>query len=261
MVENRLATNLRLLLILETIGDANAAMSPTEISRSLNLPKQTVHRLCATLLEEGFVIRESPGKKLRPARRLREVAAGILQASHHHIARHQILQEIATTVKETVNFVMPEESGMSYKDRVETDWAFRVQLPVGTHVPFHCTASGKCFLASLRKGEREKIVSTLPMEKLTQNTLIGTDELLAELKLIAKQGFAIDNEEFMEGMIAIAVPVLDHKGRFLAALAFHGPSMRLDIESIIDRKDVLIEGAEKLSRVIFDEDDRSIEIA
>ncbi len=255
MAENRLATNLRLLLILETVGEADNAISPTEISRVLNLPKQTVHRLCATLLEEGFVVRESLSKKLRPARRLREMAAGVLQASHHHIARHQILEDVARSVKETVNYVMPEERGMSYKDRVETDWAFRVQLPVGTHVPFHCTASGKCFLASLRKREREKLVSTLQMENLTPNTIADPDELLAELKLIAKQGYAIDNEEFMEGMVAMAVPILDHRGRFVAALAFHGPSMRLSIDNIIDKKEVLMDGSEKLSGVIFDEDE------
>ena len=107
--------------------------------------------MCNTLSEEGFLFREKPGKKLRPARRLRRLASGLLQASRYHIARHQILLNVAEQVGETVNFVMPEEDGMSYIDRVETDWPFRVQLPVGSHVPFHCTASGKVFLASLAK--------------------------------------------------------------------------------------------------------------
>ena len=64
------------------------------------------------------------------------MASGILHASRLHIARHQILQDVAATVGETVNFVVPEDAGMSYFDRVETDWPFRVQLPVGTHVLF-----------------------------------------------------------------------------------------------------------------------------
>lgn len=251
MTESRLATNLRLLVILEAIGEADRAVSPTELSRMLNLPKQTVHRLCATLLEEGFVIRENPGKKLRPARRTREMAAGILQASHQHIARHKVLEGVARDVQETVNFVMPEESGMSYKDRVETDWAFRVQLPVGSNVPFHCTASGKCFLSSLRKGEREKLLSSLPLERWTANTICDPGSLLTELKTISRQGYAIDDEEFMDGMIAIAVPVRDHRGRFVAALAFHGPSMRLSVEGIIGKKQVLLDGAQKLSTILF----------
>ena len=74
---------------------------------------------------------------------------GLLYNSRDHMARRQILLNIANKVKETVNFVVPEASGMNYIDRVETDWAFRIQLPIGTNVPFHCTASGKCFLASL----------------------------------------------------------------------------------------------------------------
>ncbi|MGB7337009.1 MAG: IclR family transcriptional regulator [Salaquimonas sp.] len=253
MTESRLPTNLRLLLILEKIGEVNAPVSPTEIAKMLNLPKQTAHRLCATLLEEGFVVRESPGKKLRPARRMREMATGILDASHDHIARHQILEAVARSVKETVNFVMPEEKGMSYKDRVETDWAFRVQLPVGTHVPFHCTASGKCFLASLKKSEREKFIEVLPMEKLTDNTISESEALLAELRQITKQGYAIDNEEFMDGMVAIAVPVLDYRGRFSAALACHGPSMRLTMDNVLSKRDMLLDGADKLSKIMFND--------
>lgn len=254
MSEDRIATNLRTLLILEVIGKADEVMSPTEIAKILELPKQTVHRLCATLVEEGFLIRDRPGKKLRPARRLRMMAAGTLHASHHYIARHQILEVVASQTHETVNFVMPEEHGMSYKDRVETDWAFRVQLPIGTHVPFHCTASGKCFLASLPKSERERFVQSIPMEKLTENTIATPADLLAELKAIVKQGYAIDNEEFIENMVAIAVPVHDQHGRFIAALATHGPRIRLSVEDAIAKKDFLFAAAKKLTNILTDPD-------
>ncbi len=254
LADDRIATNLRMLLIMETLGQTNSACSPTEIAKAMGLPKQTVHRLCATLVREGFLVGESPGKKLRPARRSREMAAGIMQNSRHHIARHQILLDLAREVGETVNYVMPEQDGMSYKDRVETDWPFRVQLPIGSSVPFHCTASGKCFLASLPKRDREKLVEALPMEKLTDNTLADREALLAELKNISRQGFAIDNEEFMDGMVAIAVPVPDQKGRFVAAIAFHGPTMRLTIDAAIEKKQVLFTAAARLSKIIFDAD-------
>jgi len=252
LAEDRIATNLRMLLILEVIGNAEEAISPTEIARELDLPKQTAHRLCTTLIDEGFVVRDSPSKKLRPARRLRQIATGILQASRYHIARHQILIDVARETSETVNYVMPEENGMSYKDRVETDWAFRVLLPVGSHVPFHCTASGKCFLASLPKQERQKLVDSIPMDRLTPNTIVDRGQLMEELKLISRQGFATDNEEFMEGMVAIAVPVRDQKGRFLAALAFHGPSVRLSLESVISKKEYMAAAAQRLTDIVSD---------
>lgn len=252
--EARIPTNLRTLLILEIVGKANRALTPTEINVDLQLPKQTVHRLCTTLIEEGFLIKDVQGKGLRPARRLRGLATGILQASHYHLARHQILIEIAELVGETVNYVMPEERGMNYVDRVETDWAFRVQLPVGTHVPFHCTASGKTFLASMTKRGREHQISAMKMKQLTQNTIVTPEDMMRELETIAKQGYAIDNEEFMEGMVACAVPILDDQNRFVAALAFHGPSIRITLDDLRDKKDILIAGARKLSRILLDDD-------
>lgn len=252
--EIRIPTNLRTLLILEIVGKADRALTPTEINVHLQLPKQTVHRLCTTLMEEGFLIKDVQGKGLRPARRLRGLATGILQASHYHLARHQILIEIAEEVGETVNYVMPEEGGMNYVDRVETDWAFRVQLPIGTHVPFHCTASGKTFLASMTKRAREHHISAIGLKQLTHNTIATPEDLLHELETIAKQGYAIDNEEFMDGMVACAVPILDDQNRFVAALAFHGPSIRITLDDLHSKKDILIAGAQKLSRILLDDD-------
>jgi DNA-binding IclR family transcriptional regulator len=249
----KIPTSLRTLRILETIAESETALTPTEINARLGLPKQTAHRLCARLLAEGYLAYAPGGKRLRPARRLRLLAAGLLSSSQVHIARRQILEDVARQVGETVNFVVPEERGMSYLDRVETDWAFRVQLPIGTHVPFHCTASGKTYLASLPPERREKAVNSLRLERATPNTITSAGRLLAELEQIAAEGHAIDNEEFMEGMVAIAVPVVDAQGRFLAALAFHGPCMRLTLDKLIEGKPVLLAAARRLSAVMMDD--------
>ncbi len=247
----RIPTNLRTLRILEILGESDQPMTPTEINMKLGLPKQTAHRLCKTLLVEGYLIKETNGKRLRPARRLRALASGILHASRFHLSRHQVLVNVAAEVRETVNFVVPEEKGMIYLDRVETDWPFRVQLPIGTHVPFHCTASGKTYLASLRPAARRAAVESLHLEKLTKNTHDNTESLLLELDKISKQGFALDNEEFVAGMVAIAVPVKDENNRYCAALAFHGPIQRLSVETAKENVDLLTNAAQRLSNTIF----------
>ncbi len=246
----RIPTNLRTLLILEVMGCSDQPLSPTEINRDIGLPKQTVHRLCATLVEEGFLSYEPNGKKLRPARRLRLMGAGILHASRVHIARRQILEGLARKSGETVNFVVPADDGMSYLDRVETDWPFRVQLPIGTHVPFHCTASGKVFLASLSPAMQDRIVGALSLEPKTGNTHSDVDSLKEELAMIDSQGYALDKEEFMDGMVAIAVPVVDDRGRYLASIAVHGPTLRLDVPTLLALKPDITAAAKKLSDVL-----------
>jgi len=249
--ETRIPTNLRTLLILEVLGRNDSAMTATEINDSIGLPKQTVHRLCATLEAEGFLIRDAGGRRYRPSRRLREMGMGLLHASRSHIARHQVLKDIAAQVRETVNFVVPEDDGMNYLDRVETDWPFRIQLPVGTHVPFHCTASGKMFMSSLKPAARNSFVAGLKLKPETRHTHIEPETLLKELAETARRGYAVDREELIEGMVAIAVPVNDTTGRYAASLAFHGPIQRIDLDEAIERREVLLNGARRLSEAIF----------
>lgn len=249
--DDRIPTNLRTLLILEVLGKSDHALTATQINDAIGLPKQTVHRLCTTLEENGFIIRVGGSKKYQAARRLRQLGAGLLFNSRDHIARHQILADVAQRVGETVNYVVPEEGGMRYLDRMETDWAFRIQLPVGTNVPFHCTASGKCFLASLPRKKRETFVSSLSLDQMTSQTHTSADTLLNELSDIRKHGYALDKEEFLDGMVAIAVPVTDQEGRFISSVAFHGPTQRLTVDHMVSQQQHLQTAALKLRQLYF----------
>ena len=141
------------------------------------------------------------------------------------------------------NFVRPEIKGMFYADRVETDWPFRVLLPVGTHVPFHCTASGKTYLASLPAAKRRNMLAGLDLHQYTETTHTSAATLEQELKQVARDGYALDREEFHEGMVAIAVPVLDSRRRYVAALATHGPKQRFNVEDAMTRRSLLVESA------------------
>lgn len=249
--KGRVPTNLRTLMILEIIGNSDVPMTATQINEHLGLPKQTVHRLCTTLESEGFLVREANGKRLMPSGRLKMLASGILHNSRGEIATRQVLLDVSAKMNETVNLVIPKEDGMMYLDRVETDWPFRIQLPVGSRVPFHCTASGKVFLASLPATRRRKLVRNINLEVKTVNTHGDPESLLSELSQIAKQGYSVDAEEFMIGMVAVSVPVVDKEGRYCASLAFHAPTQRLSLENALEYREVLREGAERLKDIFF----------
>ena len=248
--DERVATNLRTLLILEAVAASDRPLSPTEINRDIGLPKQSIHRLCQTLVEEGFLIREVSGKKLEAAPRTLRMARGLTTSRHLNIARHQVLTSISAATKETVNFVVPEFDGMTYLDRVETDWIFRIELPIGSRVPFHCTASGKCYLASLDAKQFNDVVGTIRFEPRTPNTITSREQLQSEIQVIRERGYAIDNEELFRDMCALAVPVNDSDGKFLAALAYHGPTQRLNVETLVDHLETMREGAAKLAELM-----------
>lgn len=246
------APNLRVLHILSILAAHAVPMSPTEITTALGWPKQTVHRLCQTMVADGLL--EKHNRKLVPTTRVHNIAAGLSQFAITESGCHQVLQNIASAIGETVNFVRPVKQGMTYVDRVETNWPFRVLLPVGTHVPFHCTASGKTFLASLPAARRASFVANLALEPATPHTHTTAETLTAELTSIRKLGYALDREEFHLDMVAIAVPVFDLRNRFFAALAVHGPVQRFDIAAAEAAFPLLTASAAQLTETIFRED-------
>jgi len=249
MKEDRVATNLRTLLILEAISASAQPMTPTEINASVGLPKQSIHRLCQTLLDQGFLIRDTSGKRLAPGPRTVRLANGILASRDLDHARHNILQHLSRETGETVNYVLPEVSGMTYLDRVETDWAFRIELPIGSQVPFHCTASGKCYLASLEPKHLERLLETMNLEQRTPNSIATKEQIRAELETIRTRGFALDMEELFEGMVALAVPIVSIDGQFQAAVAFHGPTQRLNEAKLLQHLETIQIAAKRLAEI------------
>ena len=140
---------------------------------------------------------------------------------------------------------------MIYVERVETNWPLRIMLPVGTHVPFHCTASGKTFLSSLPTIRRQQMVKSLTLEAHTENTHTEAETLAAELQSVRKDGFALDRQEFYSGMVAIAVPVTDASGHYYAALACHGPIQRFNLADAQACHNLLLTASREISAILF----------
>jgi DNA-binding IclR family transcriptional regulator len=243
---------LRVFRILEVAIDANRPLTAAEISESVGLPRPTTHRLCKMLLKERFLQYEIDGKRMFGGPRLFEFAGRVLSGSHLDLERRAILEALADEIGETCNISIPEGTRMVYAERVESHWPLRMQLPAGTAVPLHCTASGKLYLAQLNPTQRHRIVGRLRLSKHTPFTIVDTDKLEPELEQIREQGFATDNEEFVEGLIAVSVPICDPHGRFCAGLAVHAPKIRMTMEVALAQLPALRAAARQIESLIAD---------
>ncbi|WP_293576697.1 IclR family transcriptional regulator [Phaeobacter sp.] len=247
--DNQIPTNLRLLRILEEVARLGVSVKPTDLIDTIGLPKATIHRLLQTAEAEGFLQRDLDGRSFGPGDRLRTLAVNTMSSERIRTARLAIMKAAAEEIGETINLATPDREGMTYLDRVETKWPLRIQLPIGTQVPFHCTASGKMYLSSLRAAPLNAVLSAKPLDKLTERTTTDPDALRHELVQTRARGYAQDDEEFMAGMAAIAVPVLDCQDRLLATLSVHAPVMRCSLEQIIGFLAPLQRAATKLSEL------------
>ena len=248
-------TNLRLLLVIEEIARAGVPVTPTEVNTRLGLPKPTIHRLFSTLEEEGFLQRDLDGRAYSPGPRLRTMASGVISSRRIRSVRQAILKRLSRQIGETCNIAMPERDAMAYLERVETEWPLRIQLPIGTRVPFYCTASGKMYLSTLARSHVIKYLENTDLKAHTPNTLTDHDALLEEIRKIRKQGYALDREEFMSDMIALAVPILDQNDRLMATLAFHAPTQRIKIDQALGYLDEMRSAARDLSELVTGSDD------
>ncbi|MEP1519396.1 MULTISPECIES: IclR family transcriptional regulator [Ascidiaceihabitans] len=247
----QIPTNLRLLLLLEEVAKAGVPVTPADLVEALGLPKPTVHRLFHTAESEGFLQRDIDGRSYGPGPRLRRLSVNTLSSQRLRTVRLAILNSVVESVEETCNIAVPDRDGMIYLDRIETKWPLRIQLPIGTQVPFHCTASGKMYLSSLNPRYIDRFLNAQVLEARTARTITNPSALKAELSATRKRGYATDNEEFMEGMVAVAVPILDDQGRLVSTLSAHTPMQRLSLEQIQQHLPTLREGAEKLSELLL----------
>ena len=222
----------RMLSILLHVSESRNKLTSAEIAADLGLPKPTVYRLINNLYESGLLKRDPFGKGHIPGDNLQKLAIQVLSHDASNAPRRAILQQLSDEVGETCNITTLDGKNPVYFDRVETDWPIRVQLPLGSRVPIHCTASGKLFLANMSKRSRNDLLNSLELQRHTDKTITDVAMLESELEHIRETGIGTDNEEFIKGMVAVAVPVIDRNDTMIFSIAVHAPTVRRTIDEL-----------------------------
>ena len=249
-VKTNPSTHEKALSLLETVARAGKSMPLAELASELEMPKATAHRLCSQLTELGFLARDVDERSYIVGPRLRALAFDTCNHDSVRTLRHAVLTELVQEVGETCNFTTLDGASVLYLDRVEAPWPWRLMLESGTHVPLHCTASGKLFLGMMTPARRENLIRQITLTRMTANTLVSPEALIEECERIAHDGYSMDREEFIPGLLAVAVPVLDTHGQVRAAIALHGPSIRLSMETALSRLPALRAAAQRMTALL-----------
>ncbi len=237
---------LRGLIVLEKVVLAQRPLTATELTEDIGLPRPTVNRILQQLESEGLVKREPIYRRYVPGPRSRKLALGIMSNTALGAPRRAILKTLFEEIGETCNCAILDGDHTIYIDRVEANWPFRIQLPVGSKLPLHCTASGKLYLAYMNARQRRRLIKSTPLKRFTDCTITDPKLLANELKRTKKEGIGIDNEELMTGMVAIAVPVLNLENEICFTVAVHGPKVRHTLEEMLKYIPSLHQAAEAM---------------
>ncbi len=250
------STLIRAFTLLETIMKADKPLTSAYLAEDLDLPKATVHRIAQQLEEEGLLQREPNGKRFVGGIRLRKLATAILSNSVMTAARHTILQGLSKSINETVNLTALDGNELIYLDRIESNWPYRIHLPVGSHLPLYCTAAGKLLLANMKSAWRQRYLQAVSLEKYTNKTILDMDDLKSQLDDIAKNKVGYDHGEYLDGMIALAVPVYDENNNACFAIAVHAPNARVSLEELKEHLPAMREAAVKIAELECQQEDQ-----
>lgn len=223
----------RALAILEVISRSGEPVSAVELSPRLGLPKPTVHRQMLLLEALNFLQREPGTKRFIAGDRLTQMSLETLINTPKKAERHAILQALVEEVQETCNVTVLAGNEVVYIDRVECHWPLRTHFHIGSRVPIHCGASGKLFLSLMPAAKRRRLLRMAPLKRFTEKTVLDAALIERELKDIRASKIGIDVEEFVQGLIGIAVPVFDRGGRMCATVSMHAPTLRVSAQSVL----------------------------
>ncbi|MGG1943793.1 IclR family transcriptional regulator [Trinickia sp. NRRL B-1857] len=246
---------LRALAILEALASAGQPYTLSQLAVRLRIPKATLLRMIESLESRGYVMHvpDSRGRDraITLGPRAAQFALCTLANNTFTRACRSVLRALVEILGETCNLTALDNDAVLYVERVETAEPLRLEMRPGMRVPLHCTASGKLFLSQMTTLERNAMLERLTLKKMTYRTLIDPRQLIAELERLGPRGVGIDNEEFVRGMVAVAVPVrAADDGHVLASLAVHAPTARATLDDLLEAVPRMREAAARLAPLL-----------
>ena len=247
---NELFGALKPIGLLEAVAAMPHPATLAELAASVGVPKPTMHRWLSALEAAGLLQRTLDGRRFELAGRASRLAFSILGNRPGGTLRHEILQRVVQEIGEACNLTVLDGTHVTYLDRVEAEWLLRISFKQGSKVPAYCSASGKLFLALMRPAKRDLLLGLISLERMTDNTITKKADLLKELADIRRNKYALDREEFLSGLVCLAVPVFQQKAQSrtcVAALAIQAPVTRMSPSNILTKLPVLQRAADALA--------------
>ncbi|WP_162463080.1 IclR family transcriptional regulator [Paenibacillus psychroresistens] len=211
---------------------ARDSVSLIELAELVNQPKSSLYRIILTLEKRGFISRSDEDGKYCLGYKQLVITKNLLERSSLRNAALTDMTKLVSKYGDTVNLCVLFEQDILYVEIIEGTYALRMSDKVGSKSPFHATATGKTISSFLPEGKVKEMITAKGLPQLTPNTIIDEHALFLELNQIKEQGFALDNEEIVQGARCIAAPIFDMFGHIQGAISLSGALHRLPNEHI-----------------------------
>lgn len=241
---------LRSLEVLEAVSQTQP-VGISVLARTLDIPKTTVHRILRTLAEAGWVAPLGVPGEQRWTLTARALAVGARVADQEDLrARARpVMAELGQKTDENIHLSVPDGDSLVLIEKVFSTRPVQTVAAVGERAPIHLTASGWAYLSQLPEAEARNL---LPKKiVVADGTTLSSDEVLAELRIVATQGFAVNPGRWRADVSAVGTAIQDATGRPIGALSISMPTYRLTEALVAPYGELVVEAGSRISGELF----------
>jgi len=193
--------------ILNAISDASNGLGISDLSKQLKIGKSTVHGITSALEEMGVLVRDPLHKKYDLGYTLLELKKKAYGKMELRDAARIPMEKLMEEIGETVFLGVLNGDHVTILDMVESHHEMKITSPPGTRLPIIAGATGKVFLSQFEEKKAKEVIQKMGLVRFTSKSIIDRRRFFKEIKETKKKGYAIDDEEYMLGVKAIAAPL------------------------------------------------------
>lgn len=227
----QLASLVKSLQVIEILSKNPQGLSLLEMSTMLGFPKSTIHHILNTFLTYHYVAQDPETKKYSLGLKFLSISKTLLDNIDVRKIANKYLRRLHEVARETVHLAVLRNGRVVYIDKMEKPGGLSLATYVGFSTDPHAAAGGKVLLSEMSHEEIKAIYREKPLERYGKNTITSLPLLFRELEKAKKKGYAIDDEEYYEGVRCVAAPIRAG-GKIVAAVSITGSIFTMTLERI-----------------------------
>lgn len=243
------------LTILEAVAKSSGPVSLTELTKSLDIDRSSVFRLAGTLKRRGFLAYTSGRKDYILGPSLWRLAHKYDWGNMLIKVSHEQLKLLADETKETAQLAVREGFHSVFIDSAASNQVISISGRIGEMTPLHCTAHGKALIGDMEPSELEAVFGKAPLQSYTKRTVKSLKQLAKICEETKAQGFATDDEEYIDGVRCVAAPIRAEDGQVIGAIGISAPLTRFPKERYEVCSNQVKRYADQISNLLNNQDE------
>jgi IclR family acetate operon transcriptional repressor len=235
--------------LLEIIAGADG-LTLTDLSQRAGLAPSTAHRILSSLQAHQFVFHDEERGLWLIGVGAFEVGTAFLRNRRLAGIGRIVMHDLMEATGETVNLGIEDAGEVVFISQIESHSALRAFFRAGSRAPIHASGVGKTLLAEMPEARVREILYKRGLAKFTGRTLVAPATLFQELQVIARRGWAVDDEERNLGMRCVAAAIFNEYSEAIAGVSVSGPTVRLTPERALELGPMVKRAADEITASI-----------